>query len=140
MKTYNHWNISDWSNKVLNAQENIKEMNSLKFTDKDLRGLSKEEKDFIIENNYNVAVTQYDLSGNSIKMYLHIKRNNLGKKELFAYTKKQALRPNQKDVSKSHLNHEILLKFNAKESFYRKFNTLEFERGFANNQRLIHLF
>ena len=140
MKTYNHWNISDWSNKVLNAQEKIKEMNSLKFTDKDLRGLSKAEKDFIIENNYKISVKQYDLSGNSIKMYLHIKRNNLGKKELFAYTKTQALRPNDRDISKSHLNHEILLKFHARESFYHKFNTFEFERGFANNQKLIHLF
>ena len=137
MKTFNHYNINDYSNKVLKAQSKIKEFRNTKFDYKELRGLTKIEKEFIINNGNKITFIQHTLTGKKIELFLLIKRNLLGKKELYAITKNQCLRPNEQDLQKGILNHEILLKFDPK---YNGFITSQFERSYGNNSRLIHLF
>lgn len=87
--------------KFLRAFKRLKALEAIKYTDHDLRGLSAREKSFMRDNSYN---TYYDCCGK--RYYLFISRNRTtGKKQLYAYEKKQYLRPNRHDIIKSNYYH-----------------------------------
>jgi hypothetical protein len=92
------------------------ELNNQLFTEKQMRGLSRVEKDFIRDNGYHVALNQ-----NGDIFYLFISTNNLGKKQLYAISKKQSLCPNGHDINYSTLNYCCWLLFNAKKRTFSKF-------------------
>ena len=116
------------NNRILRAQELLKSMSEQKFTEKDLRGLSKIEKDFIRENGYNVELKQSgNLRSNTGIYYLFIMRNRTtGRKQLYALKKRQIVRPNEK--VNGIFNYEKWLVYIAR---YGYFNDFEFERRFC---------
>lgn len=118
------------------AMDVVNELSTLKFTEKDIRGLSKCEKQFIIENDYNVVLNQENTIGTNGTLYMFIERNRLGKKQLYAITKKQSVRPNSHDISQSAYNYECWLLFDAERLEFSKYN---YERRFCKvpNVRLI---
>ena len=114
----------------------IKELETLKFTEKDIRGLTKVEKQFLIENNYNVVLNQKGTIGTNGILYMFIAKNKLGKKQLYAITKKQSISPNAHDISQSAYNHECWLLFDVASCEFSKYS---YERRFCQtpNVRLI---
>lgn len=127
--------VNTQRNKFLAAQEKIRELSLLKFTDKQLRGLSKYEKQFIIENNYHVQIEQVDFLKRKQTMYMFIANDSLGRKRLYAITKKQSIQPNETKMFNGYFNYECWLVF-EKDKGFSKFN---FERRFCKtpNVRLI---
>ena len=78
------------------------ELSDKLFTEKEMRGLLRVEKDFIRENEYHVSLNQNDEI-----FYLF----PLGKKQLYAISKKQSINPN------GHFIQLLLLAFISKMSF-----------------------
>lgn len=105
------------------AMEIKKELSESLLKEKDLRGLTKLEKNFIRENGYHVEFKQGDNT-----FYMFIATNNLCKKQLYAISKKQSLCPNGHDINESSLNYCCWLLFNAKKN---AFSRLSFELRFS---------
>lgn len=124
------------TNRILRAIKVKEEIEASLFTETDLRGLSKSEKEYIRENGYKCYVDISGFKGCVIRYYMFINRNLLGKKQLYALTKKQSLLPNGHDISESAYNYECWLLFNANERLFSKFN---YERRFCTtpNMRMI---
>lgn len=115
-----------YTNRILKLQNRKKEMENAVFTEKDLRGLSKAEKDFIRENDMKKTYSMF---------YMFIEKNlSTGKKQLYAYHKLQSLFPNGHDISNEFQNVDCWLTFNAsaKNSWFKEFfDTYHFERRFC---------
>lgn len=123
-------------NRMLKAQNRIKELDSVVFFKKDLRGLSSIEKQFIVENDYKIVFKQTNTIGTNGNVYLFIAKNKIGKKQLYAITKKQSISPNGHDISQSAFNYECWLLLDAQLWCFSKFN---YERRFCTtpNTRMI---
>lgn len=130
------------TNRIVKCQETIKQLENELFTEKDLRGLSQLEKEFVRGNGYHV---QYDqpiyYSGGQVfehykdTFYLFIARNlTTGKKQLYAITKAQSIAPN--DKTDGMFNSEKWLVLDTQRGLFSKFN---FERRFMGipNVKLI---
>ena len=119
--------------RILKAQIRLNELSNKKFSEKDLRGLSKIEKEFIIENNFNVRVGNF---------FMFIDRNNIDKKQLYALSKKQLINPNGKE--NGIFNYEKWLTFNCKNwdifGSEKVFNNLYFERRFCKVPKISFIF
>lgn len=80
-------------NRILNAQKRLRALEAEVFTEKDLRGLSKIEKEFVRENGYKKI---YDVQSayrfETGRFFLFINRNRLGKMQLYALRKDMLLR------------------------------------------------
>jgi hypothetical protein len=131
MKTQTYHRIEE-------ANKRVKELDALLFTNKEMRGLSKVEKDFIIENDYHVKLIQSNVIGTNGTLYMFIAKNLLGKKQLYAITKYQSINPNGKDIAgcESGNNYDVWLLFDAR---YGRFSKFYYERRFCTipNRRLI---
>ncbi len=120
-------------NRILKAQKVIRELDNTVFSAKEMRGLSKTEKEFIEENNFNVTLTQRRYVNHILlesctgTYYMFIARNKSnGKKQLYAIKKRQSLVPNEK--KDGLFNYEKWLVFDARR---REFCDLNFERRFC---------
>lgn len=115
-----------YTNRILKLQAAKKVLENAVFTEKDLRGLSKVEKDFIRENNMKKTYKDF---------YMFIEKNlSTGKKQLYAFHKLQSLFPNGNDICSDFINVECWLIFDstAAKSFYKDFfSKLRFERRFC---------
>lgn len=111
--------IANQPNRILNILAKKREMCEAKFTEKDLRGLSKIEKQFIIDNNYYRVYRRcgmvWDKYAQCGEYYiLFIGRDSLKRKRLYAYSNIQAMFPNGKDIMQNAYNYECWLTLNAK--------------------------
>lgn len=93
------------------------ELSNSLFTEKNLRGLLPVEKDFIRENGYHVELNQ---GGETF--YMFIASTQLGKKQLYAISKKQSISPNGHDINESIFNYCCWLLFNAKKNTFSRFS------------------
>lgn len=116
-------------NRILDACQKAKRIEAMKFSEKELRGLSKSEKEFIRCNNYNVCINcRITVSGDPVKLYLFIAKQLNGRKALYAITKKQSINPNGHDISNEAHNYECWLVFDRGKNGFSKFN---YERRFG---------
>jgi len=118
--------VASYTNRILKLQTAKKELENAVFTEKDLRGLSKNEKDFIRENDMKKTYKDF---------YMFIEKNlSTGKEQLYAYHKLQSLFPNGHDISSEFNNVDCWLIFNAtaKNSYYKDFfDKNHFEKRFC---------
>lgn len=73
------------TNRILKAIKVKEEIEASLFTETDLRGLSKSEKEYIRENGYKCYVDISGFKGCVIRYYMFINRNLLGKTTLRTY-------------------------------------------------------
>ena len=102
------------TNRILRAYQKLKAMDEEKFTEYDLRGLSKAEKEFIRDNGYSktYSVKSSLLSGSG-KFYLFVHRNRCGRMQLYAQRKDMVVRPNGINACfPTRWNNEVWLQFN----------------------------
>mgnify|MGYP000847831262 CR=1 FL=1 len=85
--------------KYLAKQNKFKAYFEVKFTEKEMRGLSNQEKELIRSNNYSRLFIQKENDKKLEKYVLFIEKDNLGKKRLYGMTKWQIICPNKKDVT-----------------------------------------
>lgn len=114
--------------RVVRACKRVKALEGVLYTWEDLRGLSIAEKRYMIDNNYRCF---YDCCGR--RYYIFIQRNQTtGKRQLYAYEKKQYLTPNGHDVAGGlHAwNYECWLTVNTRTG---EISRLNYERRFSNN-------
>lgn len=93
-------------------QERIKKFVETPFTEKELRGLSQAEKDFIRENNYMRLYRQKSDFKHMDKILLFIAVDRTtGRKHLYGQAKWQVVSPNTKDTCymQGALNHACWL-------------------------------
>ena len=91
--------------------------------------MSKIEKEFVEENNFNVALKQRRYANECCTgiYYMFISRNKSnGKKQLYAIKKRQLIMPNEK--KDGIFNYEKWLVFDCRR---REFCDLNFERRFC---------
>lgn len=74
---------------ILRVQNELRVFEKETFTEKEMRGLTEQEKEFIRENDYK---KYWD--GDETRFYMWIQKNPLGKKQLFAFAKWQIIDPN----------------------------------------------
>lgn len=94
--------------RITRAIAQIKRIESYTFTEKELRGLTAQEKEFIRDLDYRSYV---DIK--NVRYYMFIARDLHGKKHLYAYNKRQVMEPNGHDISESAYNYECWLTFSA---------------------------
>ena len=126
--------------RILNAAERAKAIESKKFAEKDLRGLTDAEKTFVRENGYNVCVSQYFPGRGYQKLYMFVARQANGRKALYAITKRQSIAPNRTDIFSNVWNFEVWMLFDAAAGMF-SMTTKEIRRGTNNaavNGVLIH--
>lgn len=109
--------------RILRAANKAKRIEAMKFTEKELRGLTNAEKDFVRDNGYSVCLNQ-----NGIKLYMFVAKQLNGRKALYAITKKQSINPNGHDISNEAHNYECWLLFDKKRNGFSKFY---YERRFC---------
>lgn len=81
--------------KILQLMKKWELFKQQKFTEKDIRGLSKREKDFIRANEYNVVYFQKTTYKHMDKIVLFIDKDMVtGKKRLYGQTKWRMMLPN----------------------------------------------
>lgn len=124
--------------RILSALKKAKEIEARKFTEKELRGLTNAEKEFIRDNNYNVCVTAsiYAFGENKQKLYMFIARQRNGRKALYAITKWQSVYPNGKDFAEGAYNYQCWMTFSNKENGFSKFY-YEFRFSTMNHSEII---
>lgn len=111
--------------RVLCAVKRLQALESVLYCDYDLRGLSKQEKQFIKDNGYRCY---YDCEGK--RYYIFIARNlTTGKRQLYAYEKKQYFTPNALNGGGVY-NYERWLIVDTSRVRITRFN---YERRFCNN-------
>lgn len=103
--------------RIIRAQNRIRAFESVSYSEYDLRGLSKAEKEFMQENEMK---SYFDCEGN--RYYLFIRRNKTtGKKQLYAYEKKQWMNLNGRDF-KTDWNYAFWLTIDTRRNSISKFN------------------
>lgn len=121
--------VSSYPNRIIRAQQTINALEERKFSEREMRGLSKAEKQFIADNGYHVRLVQnntYFGLYNGV-YYMFIARNlSTGKKQLYAITKHQSILPNEK--TDGIFNYEKWLVLNTKEVCFKP---LYYERRFC---------
>ena len=124
--------------RILAALKKAKEIEARKFTEKDLRGLTNAEKDFIRDNDYNVCVsTSIDAFGRrKQKLYMFIARQRNGRKALYAITKWQSVYPDGRDFAKGVYNYQCWMTFSKKDNGFSK-SYYEFRFCDIGNSELI---
>lgn len=124
--------------RILSALKKAKEIEARKFTEKDLRGLTNAEKEFIRDNDYNVCVSaSIDAFGKrKQKLYMFIARQRNGRKALYAITKWQSVYPGGKDFAEGAYNYQCWMTFSKKENGFSKFY-YEFRFFTMDNSELI---
>lgn len=90
-------------------QERLKALDSMKYQEYDLRGLSKPEKEFVRNNEYKCYV---DINGKRYYMFIGI-NSTTGKRQMYGHSKKQILNPNGHDVDDRMYNYSIWLTLNT---------------------------
>lgn len=104
------------------AQMKINHLHSAVFTEKDLRGLSYAEKEFIRNNGMHVEVT----CDNQV-YYMFIHRDECTRrKRLYALSKTQSIFPNDLFLKTGHYNYQCWLTFTK-----RGFNPYCYEYKFT---------
>ena len=116
--------VSIQTGRILKAMQVIKDLDNAYYSEKNLRGLSPLEKEFIRDNNYKLHLIQSDKK----EFYMFIGCDLLGKKRLYALSKKQSMFPNGKDISSEAYNYECWLLFNP---INWGFSTYFYERRFC---------
>ena len=107
-------------NRILRLQSEKKRIEKRVFTEKDIKGLSKCEKEFLIENGMKATCGDF---------YMFIEKNkSTGRKQLYAYHKEQSLFPN--DYKGNRFNYECWLTFDRVRCTFSK---LEYEVRFCQS-------
>ena len=124
--------------RILKACKRAKEIESRFFTEKEMRGLTNDEKEFIRDNDYNVCVSAcIDAFGDKKqKLYMFIARQRNGRKALYAITKWQSVYPGGKDFAPCVYNYQCWMTFSKKENGFSKFY-YEFRFSTMDNSELI---
>lgn len=122
-------------NTILTAQQKIKNFETQVFTEKDLRGLTKKEKEFLIKNDMKVQFDQPRGYKGFTTIYLFINRNAQGKKQLYGCSKKQSINPNGHDIAPNHFNYACFLILNN-----GKFDKYNYEFRFNGRMNLNWIF
>lgn len=114
------------NNRILRAYWRLKALDEEVFTEKDLRGLSKAEKEFIRENGFKKTFSvQSSLLTSSGKFYLFVHRNRCGRMQLYAQRKDMVVRCNHYNrYFTNRWNNEVWLQFNWR---WPHFNMFEAE-------------
>nr|DAM96599.1 MAG TPA: hypothetical protein [Caudoviricetes sp.] len=84
--------------KILAKQNKFKAFFEVKFTEKEMRGLTEQEKELIRSNGYSRLFTQTN-KGHLNNIVLFIEKDHLGIKRLYGMTKWQIIAPNKSDVA-----------------------------------------
>jgi hypothetical protein len=107
--------------RILKAQNRIRTFESIRYSEYDLRGLSKAEKAFMCDNDMRSYYDCRDYSGRMHRYYIFIKKNaTTGKKQLYAYEKTQWMRPNGQELGS--WNYQYWLTINTSNGKVTKFN------------------
>lgn len=115
--------------RIYRAQTRLKIFESTPFNEYDLRGLSKAEKEFIRENEMKSYYDCCDLHGKMNRYYIFINTDKTtGKRHIYAYSKKQWLNPNGKDIG-DYWNYAYWLTIDTKRGEISKYN---YEYRFSN--------
>lgn len=124
--------------RILRAAQRAKQIETRVFTEKDMRGLTKAEKEFIRDNDYKGVISQF-MNGRAQLLYMFIAKQRNGRKALYAITKRQSIRPNGRDFCPAGLNYWYWLTFDAK---HTGFSSSFYECRFCDNmdidQVIIH--
>lgn len=111
--------------RVLRSLRRLQALESVLYCDYDLRGLSKQGKQFVKDNGYRCY---FDCEGK--RFYIFIARNlGTGKKQLYSYEKKQYFTPNAQDAN-GVFNYEKWLVVDTSRGRITQFN---YERRFCDN-------
>lgn len=107
------FNIAYKHGRIIKAMDNLKSIEAYQFTEKDLRGLTPVEKDYIRNNGYGSHVDIRPFrDGKPVRYYMFIARDLHGKKHLYALSKSQVLAINGHDICPNAYNYECWLIFN----------------------------
>ena len=118
--------------RITRACKRIKALEATNYDERDLRGLSRQEKDFIRENDYKCFYDCHDVMGRKHRYYIFISRDlTTGKNRLYAYEKKQYLDLNGHDISSDAYNYECWLTVDLRKG-YGDISRLRYERRFCN--------
>lgn len=113
--------------RYLRAYKTLKVIESITYTDTDLRGLSKAEKAFMHSNDNKIYVDECNR-----RYYIFIARDlSTGRRRLYAIGKRQWLNPNGHDISKDAYNYECWLIVNANTNPWHYVSPLYYERRFC---------
>ena len=113
--------VAERPNRILRLQSEKKRIEERVFTDKDIKGLSKVEREFIIENNMKATCGDF---------YMFIEKNkSTGRKQLYAYHKEQSLFPNDYKIG-NRFNYECWLTFDRVRGTFSK---IEYEVRFCQS-------
>lgn len=118
--------------RIARACKRIKALEATKYDEKDLSGLSRQEKEFMRENDYNCFYDFHDVMGRKHRYYIFISRDlTTGRRRLYAYEKKQYLQLNGHDISSDAYNYECWLTIDLRKD-YGEISRLRYERRFCN--------
>lgn len=113
--------------RYLRAYKTLKVIESITYTDTDLRGLSKAEKAFMHSNDNKIYVDE-----NNRRYYIFIARDlSTGRRRLYAIGKRQWLNPNGHDISQDAYNYECWLIVNTNSNPWHYVSPLYYERRFC---------
>lgn len=115
--------------RIYRAAQRIKTFEGTPYTEYDLRGLSKAEKEFMRENDMKSYYDCRDVLGKMHRYYIFINTDKTtGKKRIYAYDKMQWLKPNGKDIG-DYWNYAYWLTIDTKRGEISKYN---YEYRFSN--------
>lgn len=121
--------------KYVRMTKRFKALESVQYSEYDLRGLSAQEKAFMRENEYKCYVDHRECSGGVVKTtryYLFIARSmTTGRRQLYAYSKKQYLNLNGHDISSDHYNYECWLTVRFRNGEFNEISKYNYERRFC---------
>lgn len=113
--------------RYLRAYKTLQVIESITYTDKDLRGLSKAEKAFMNSNDNKCYIDECNR-----RYYIFIARDlSTGKRRLYAIGKRQWLNPNGHDISPIAYNYECWLIVNTNTNPWHYISPLYYERRYS---------
>ena len=118
--------------RIIRACKRIKALEATEYSEYDLRGLSRKEKEFMSENGMKCWYDFRDVMGRKHRYYIFISRDlTTGRKRLYAYEKKQYIQLNGHDISSDAYNYECWLTIDLRKD-YGEISRLRYERRFCN--------
>lgn len=113
--------------RYLRAYKTLMLIENITYTNTDLRGLSKAEKEFMNNNGNKSYIDEYDQ-----RYYIFIARDlSSGKRRLYAIGKRQWLNPNGHDISPNAYNYECWLIVNTNTNPWHYVSPLYYERRYC---------
>ena len=118
--------------KYMRATKALKAIESVTYDEYDLRGLSAQEKAFVRENDYKCYIDYWEsFKHKPTRYYLFIARSETtGRRQLYAYSKKQWLCLNGHDISPDLFNYECWCTVRFRRGEFYDISKFFYERRF----------